>query len=526
MPRQPEVTSMINVFIALYLFILYELVIIPLILDWSIYGVVLSVAMIVLLIMCIPKKDRLPKTTAGIIFLLSVEAIYNIKSYPVYKLIPGIMIIFFVLIFVGKKLGKTKIRSIFMLFLVALILNASFDLSQARFWPEFTVRWESPDLYQRYATVDYFPIKLADVDNDGVKEIITQENLAEAKKEQLDIIENGKKFQILQPESNNFAIYKWNGPTFKKMPPGSYNMDILTASLPADYMGFPFYETPIEVNSFNGISQQMLPLMNRTQLSEEIMNFGRFPFAILSLDQIALDTRLKNQDILGHPLQSPAIATGDFIPGPPKEQAIIEDNLKVLETAPKPKTIATISVYQVPEIGISEILAGDVDNDSTDELLLTSETSRILKVTKDGKWQVLWSSPEALTDKTRFQHFRFEDFASLGNSQVPEIIALAKSNVRDNPTRYMTGYTYKNGALQQNWRVFSGLINLRAGDVDGDKQNELLGYMYRSQKIFVLKKHNLPLTQLLYGITAGLVLWGFALQFKSRKTAKAGEKNV
>ncbi|PKM42458.1 MAG: hypothetical protein CVV03_09870 [Firmicutes bacterium HGW-Firmicutes-8] len=503
--------------LALYLFLFYELVLVPAILDWSVLGVGLAFALVGLLIWSLPAGKRLSTAILGIIFLLAMKAMDSIREYPMLKQGVGLLFIFFVLLIVGKLLGHFTFRSYLVIFLAAIILNASFDPAQVPFWTGFKVKWESPLLYKKLASVDYFPVKLADVDGDNIKEIITQENLPEARKELVMAAKN-KKYQILEPENNHFAVYKWDGASFKELPPTRYSIDKLAASLPVDYLGYPFYESSLQVNSTEGIEQKMTPLLDKAHLVERAVNFGSFPFEMLSLAQQSLETGIRNQAALGQSqLQSSAAAIGDIIPGPPLEKAAIDDSLKIREMDSGREVVGAVYSEQVPYIGTSEVLVGDVDNDRADEILLTAETSRILKLTRDLKWQTLWASPEIINDKTRFQHFRFEDFAPLGSDTTPQIIALAKSNVRENPTRYMTGYEYKNGTLQQKWRVFAGLINLRAGDVDGDGQNELVGYMYRQQRVFVLEKHNLPVAQLLYAITGGLILFGFGWQLKLKK---------
>ncbi len=509
-----------SILLALYLFVFYELLIIPAVLDWSTFGVGLTLLLTGLLIWCIPAEKRLSTAVMALTFLLSMKAMDNIRDFPLLNKVIGTVFIFFVLLLVGWLLGRFSISRYLVIFLVALILNATIEMSQVRFWTEFGVKWVSPVLYKKLGSVDYFPITLADVDGDGTKEIITQQNLELAAREQRDIAENGITASVLEPESNRFAVYKWDGETFRETPSGRYNLDRLVASLPVDYLGYPLYETALKKN--NRLEQQLTPLLDRAQLVEKTVRFGSLPFELLKLNQKSLAGRIKTQPAPARPAQSTAEAMGDLIPGPPAELVTIDNSLKVWDSAAKKQVLGTLSRENIPDIGTAEVLTGDVDYDQTDELLLTAETSRILKLSKEGKWETLWASPEVLGEKARFQKFRFEDFAALGSDPTPHIIALSKSNVRENPTRYMTGYIYNNGTLHQKWRVFSGLINLRAGDVDGDGQNELAGYMYRRQQIFVLEKHNLPVVQGLYVITGALIIAGFWVQWKQKRKGLNG----
>jgi len=269
------------------------------------------------------------------------------------------------------------------------------------------------------------------------------------------------------------------------------------------------------VNTTTGIEEKMDPVLDKAEIIEQSMNFGKFPFKFLSLSQNSLADAIKNRSLLEQPVNSAELAGGLLVPGEGRKKIIIDEKLKVIQPTDQ-KVIAELGRSQVPDIGTSEVLTGDVNNDKIDELILTAETSQILQLTQDYKWEVLWSNPEPRNFKDRFNKMRFEDFALLGSDKSPQLIALSKSNVRDNPTRYMTGYVYNDGTLKQKWRVFSGLINLRAGDIDGDGQNELLGYMYRAHRIYVLEKHNVPVVGILYGITGALILLGFSLRWRKK----------
>lgn len=506
--------------LAIYLFLLYELLLVPAILDWSAFGVILAAVLIVLLIWCIPAEKRVSTTVLGTSFLLAMKALDNIRNYSLFKHIFGILFIFLILLFVGRLLGRFTFRRYLAVFLMALILNAALDLTEVRFWTEFLVKWESPLLYKKLATVDYFPTVLADIDGDNTKEIITLENRAEAEQEEQQIISDGPKYSILEPERSRYAVYKWDGRTFIKLSPDRYSLARLRAVLPTDYLGFPYYTTLLQTKD-REIEQEIAPIFDRSQLVDQAVRFGSFPFAVLAMDLKSLASRL---DTAANPARGTALAEGDLFRGPPTEKITINDELKVWSGD---RAAVILTSNQVPDIGTAEVLTGDVDNDQTDELLLTAERSRILEVTGDNGWRTLWACPEKPNDKVRFAGFRFEDFASLGQDKTPHLIALSKSNVRNNPTRYMTGYIYKDGTLVQNWRVFSGLINLKAGDVDGDGQNELVGYMYRQQRIYVLEKHGFPVVPVLYILTAGIILSGFIRQWR-RRNAKlsGGEQNA
>lgn len=529
--------------LALYLFALYELMIIPAILDWSFYGILLTLAIAGLLVHALPPNNRRTYAVLGVAFLMNVKALSNLTTLSWYGQTAGSIIIFFVLFTVSRVAGRVSLRRFLTMFLVALIISLNVNPAEVPLWTEYSIKWNSPVLYRQNDTVDYFPLQTADVNNDGKAEIITQGNFAAVRKEQNENTDLTTPF--LQPEDNNYMVFAWNGQTFNELKPGQYSVDRLAAALQPDYINFPYYSAAFRSNA-NGPKQALTPLLTREELVEQTMRFGEAPFVILGLDLKSTADRLagwpptpvssvdlekpfklraiiKGTELTGTfagrnfsiPTEATAIlGAGRLLPGKTAQLVVLGEKLQVfsIEPAGSVRLINEISPAEVPDISTAEAILADINADGTVEVLLNTEYAKILKLTEDGRWQVLWAS----TDNS----FRFEGFAPLGQEDKPHIIALAKSNVRNNSTRYMTGYDFTPAGLKQRWRVFSGLINLRAADVDGDKNNELIGDLYKKHLVLVLKKHPLPVVPVLYGLTAMLILGGFACQLRQVKKAK------
>ncbi|MFZ5640777.1 MAG: hypothetical protein ACOY4Q_08800 [Bacillota bacterium] len=534
-------------FFALYLFVLYELLVIPAILDWSVYGIVLSLVIAGLLVRSLPADHRRNLTVLGLAFLLSIKALGNITELPWFRQAGGTLVIFILLFVICRLLGKVSLRRFLTVFLVALAINSTVNLAEVPLWTEFSVKWRSPVLYREKGTVDYFPLQAADVNNDGKAEVITQGNLEAVRKEREEIIDEKEENRFLQREDNEYLVFAWNGKTFTRLGRQDYSMDRLVNSLQPDYINFPYYGIEWAVSP-RGMEQKLAPLIAREELVEKTMRFGEAPFVALALNLRNLELRLAGPAPLNFPSISmekpfklkasimdsklagtyagsdfsvPTDATailgaGRMLSGASAQIAVLGEKLQVFDIQPdgKTKLLNEITPAEIPDIGTAEALLADVNSDGTDELLLNTERAKILKLGKDGRWQVLWAS--------RDESFRFEGFAPLGKDGKPQIIALAKSNVRKNLTRYMTGYEFTTAGLEQRWRVFSGLINLQAADVDGDKQNELAGYLYKKHLVLVLEKHRLPVVPALYGLTAGLIIYGFVCQTRQGRNIKGG----
>jgi hypothetical protein len=160
------------------------------------------------------------------------------------------------------------------------------------------------------------------------------------------------------------------------------------------------------------------------------------------------------------------------------------------------------------ELATGEFIPADIDHDKVDELLVAGRPSYILKPKPDGTWDILWASAE------RDKSFRFSNFVAIGNDEKPEIVAKAKSWVSTTDARYLSGYDYTPEGLKQNWRIYLPLINVQIGDIDGDKQNEIVAGMENTHRILVFKEHNIPVFTLTIILFAGLLGYGVVRRFR------------
>ncbi|KNZ68264.1 hypothetical protein Tfer_3190 [Thermincola ferriacetica] len=550
-PAQILLDICITVLFALYVFFFYQLLIIPAVLDWSVYGIALSVLLVFLLAWSLPATVRTKWLVLAAVFLLGVKSLNNLQDNSLSWQITGGAIIFLILLVTGYIAGRFHLRQFVTAFLIAVMLTYTVDLTQIPFWSEFSVKWKSPLLYPKQTSVDYFPVQVADIDRDGLAEIITQGNPRKAR----DYITHHTRppKEPLEGEENQVLVYKWSNEGFQLMAPGSYDPEPVLSALKPDYISLPYYKMKWEKKAGGQLQQKLTPQLNVTGLMDLALNFGMAPFSSLQLSLESVASRdssikqlYKNMDMHVQPTatmldyksrmpvdrqeaknlfidgynfsgefagqefrgttKGTGIMAGGTMAGNKKVAILLGKSLEVLAlTGPQAGSLlGELTGEDVEDVSTAEILTADVNNDNIDEIMLNTEYAKLLQLKPDGQWKVIWSS--------RDDSFRFEDFNTLGSGKKPEIIALSKSLVRNNPTRYITGYELTPGGLKTRWRVFTGLINLQAADVDGDKENELIGYLYKNHRLFVLEKHNIPVTQILYGITGLLIACGIYLR--------------
>lgn len=466
------IPKILLIFILFYLLALYELVITPAVLEWSSLGVLLSIAVFGLLIFSLPAGKRIYYMALSIAFLMVNQALGNLQQSALLLTAAGYMLIFVVIYVVGRQLGKVALGTFTIVFVTAVLANLIFHPAEYPLWSEFAVKWQSPALYPK-GLVDYFPVQVADVNDKAGAEILVQGNLERTEKSKTDQTTAGQELPLSGAEETIYYVFTWNGKTFARLPQSEYSVPKVAASVQHDFPNFPYYGAGFE-NSAAGVKQVLEPLFTPESLLQGAIEFGHAPF----------NTLVQDLENIGH----------------------FERNWQSFTRSVKINR--GTAGGQQPVLGSTDIVKGDVDGNGKEDLMINTEYAKLLTYGPQGEPQVLWASPD--------ESFRFEAFAPVGENKQPYIIARAKSQVRQNNARYITGYEYTSGGLVQKWRVFADLTGLTPGDVDGDGENELVGYLPNRHVVFVMEKHGLPVVAVLYVITAGLILFGFYRKFIDR----------
>lgn len=104
---------------------------------------------------------------------------------------------------------------------------------------------------------------------------------------------------------------------------------------------------------------------------------------------------------------------------------------------------------------------------------------------------------------------------------MPEIITDDPSYIRNSPVRYFTSYTYRDGQLVRNWRVFkTNLVNVNAVQFTPGGPQYIVASNYGTGELFVLKRHRwpvVPAASVLLGIT---IISGWWLRLKAGRRAR------
>ncbi|MFI8710913.1 hypothetical protein [Brevibacillus brevis] len=540
MRRNPILEMISWALYAIALFLIYHLLVKPAFLDLTWIALLIFLPLLAFCYFVVHPSDRRQVLVFTIGFLLLDRALTRVDVKTTAALLIGGAIAVIVIALLVKWYGRLNWRAVGSLVLIALLANVTFNRDTLTALSHFTVTYESDRLYNG-DWVDYFPITLQDVNGDGKMEIITYGNAEELplpeKIEKPETEEEKKamaeKLRHLQAEPVSLYVLTWKDGQMVRMPNDQIpaeTMEIIKEKLPTDYPGFPYYTMK---------DGQLVPNVQRQPYAEGMMQIGTAPYRAFMLDmenianQLAdnagsidvrqtlgskyTDLHIKDGMLTGNydgkpfggTTKATKLMTTMMLPEGREGIVVMGEHLSVLSVEPDGTLTESYTLTRKQaELATGEFIPADIDNDKVDELLVAGKPSYILKPKADGTWEILWASGDH--DKS----FRFSNFATIGNNAKPEIVAKAKSWVSTTDTRYLSGYDYTPEGLKQNWRIYMPLINVQIGDIDGDKENEIVANMYNTHRILVFKQHNIPVFGLTIALFVGLLGYGVVRRFR------------
>ncbi|MFD2370000.1 hypothetical protein ACFSO0_08480 [Brevibacillus sp. GCM10020057] len=533
MRRNPVLTTLGWALYAIALLLIYHLLVKPAFLDLTWIALLVFLPLLAFCYYVVHPDERRTVLAFTVGVLLLDRALTRVDVKTTAALLIGGAVAVIVVALLAKWYGRLNWKAVGSLVVVALLANVTFNRDNLAALSHFTVQYESDRLYNGQ-WVDYFPMTLYDVDNDGKQEIITYGNADElplpeaTKKPETEEEKKALADKLLHLQSEPVSLYvlTWKDGKLVRMPNNQITpetMALLKEQLPTDYPGFPYYTMK---------DGKLVPNVQRQPYAEGMLQVGTAPYRAFMLDmenianQLAenggsmdvrhqLGSKYKDLHIKdgmltgtydGKPFsgatKATKLLTTMVLPDGKEGLLIMGEHLSVIEVQDD-GTIreAYTLTRKEAELATAEFIPADIDHDKSDELLIAGKPSYILKPKPDGTWDILWASAEG--DNS----FRFSNFAAVGNGQ-PEIIAKAKSWVSTTDSRYLSGYEYTPDGLKENWRIYLPLINVQVGDVDGDKQNEIVATIYNTHRVLVFKKHDIPVLPLTIALFVGLLGYG------------------
>ncbi|RIV29402.1 hypothetical protein D2Q93_00745 [Alicyclobacillaceae bacterium I2511] len=141
----------------------------------------------------------------------------------------------------------------------------------------------------------------------------------------------------------------------------------------------------------------------------------------------------------------------------------------------------------------NDLFIGEINNSGRNVIFINGAPSYILGVSANHSWQMLYQAPNA--------YLRFDATVRFTGDLLPEIITEDPSYLRSSPIRYFTSYTYINGNLMRNWRIFkTNVVNVHTVQFSPQKAPELVLSIYGSDDFVVLHRQQWPVVPVSVGL--------------------------
>lgn len=517
--------------LGVFLILFHQLCLIPGLLDYSVYGFVLLLTGGGLLVYLLPAGGRREILTFLLATPYAYEAFNALRHWILPAQAAGVLIIVAVIAVTARLYARLDRRRLAAFALAALLVFALAPGEQIRVLNNFFLLEESPNMYGG-EVFTYFPLRVEDFSGDGDLQVLSWGNREEklaardaAEEEAPDIPDEP---HVLAPETVYPYVFTWES-GLTRTPVSDLDAstgDAAEDALTAHYPAFPYYAAQP--------TGELEPLLSPFQLTEGALHFAGAPAMAYDLVRASAEARMKEgtvdsahfpeagfRDIRlsgdemqcvrdGEELTYPTRATEIVAPiqlGDQTGLVLLGSSLQIVvpeegEDETGFRMTHELTADDFSDVGLVDPLVADVTGDGGDELLLSSNhtPSRILRPGEDGALELLWMADPA--DET----FRFEDVVDGSNGR-PEIIAQRPSLIRDDPSRFLTGYTFADGQLHTEWRSMFNMVDVHSRDLTGDGGREIIGLRYGAHRFWVLRQHGFPLTVVLWVGAALLAAW-------------------
>lgn len=511
---------------AVFLAALYQVVAIPLALDFSLLGLALIFTAGALGYLSVPKPHRkrfallsmlILIVSYGVNFIYSDHLIWRFLEFP---------LMFLVLAYLAKLYGNIRFTATLTVVIALGLAQVFVPLTDAAFLSNLNVvkktkTLDEHPLYPLYplGNVEGTLYSVGDLRRDledeelGYRDSISDKDLLE--KDPLLLLERRRH------ELDNMHVLKFDPQTGYAKEPVRYD-DVRNGQepLPFDplgYTGLPFSVSDWEEDREGNLRQEIKPVDDPSAMIHNLLEPLTLPVTMTErADRAFEESRrnyldLQNQDITrwetSHTPYETYIGRGRLLPNAGEQPVYQANNELRIYDAKAGRRGEPIAVLQgtFEEPITPDLLLADINADGQDELLLNTVPAKILRLQADGNWQTLWTSGE--------ESFRFE-FVEPRDGAKPLIAANSPSLVRDQPARYLTGFTWlEEGAeLVREWRVFEE--NLVRPFVL--QESTWVTQIYNNHIFYVLRPMTVPVETILAAAYLALLLAGYGYQLTQR----------
>lgn len=512
----------------------------PLVLDLAIFGVAAVLIIVVLWMTSIPRAYRKAWIVFTLFCLLIGDGFSELSSRPILSgVLLGIVMIVGLTV-LARLFVRVPVRRFVGTALLLVVANIALPVNEwaylTHFWVAYhtTLGLKSSDMNAPPLTVIQKPSGTAVVSLNNVKESDKQlQKIAQTTGDTSDSLENllrnyGHRYAFVELVQKNGHFHLTSMPVADL---GAID------PLQFDNSFFPFMRA-FWSQEGNQIVQYMAPSQSPRTLTAIINQAANSP---ANLNALGVDSQRQEmadwQRLLGNdgipqtsqlsvqngrlvgvyqgihlsvPVDGQSVvATGSFT-APHAHEALIT-GANILQVVSLDRQTVVTTYHGSPQHALpNDMVVGPVDKSGQEDIFVNASPAFILQANAAGKWTTLYNAPN--------DSLRFEAAVQFQSNESPEIITNDPSFVRNSSVNYLTSYTYQNGDLVRNWRVYeSNSVNIRPVQFSAGGPTYLVTGTNMSGKIFVLKRHQIPVLPITAALLGIFIIAGWAMRLRRER---------
>ncbi len=524
----------------------------PLVEDYSILGVISLFVILGIWLISIPPKWRKKWITFTLFAIMLGTGYSSLSYYPTGHRVVLTIVISVLLIVLAAWVGKVRILSLVFGALVLIAGNWWLPFSDWTFLSHFSVAYYGK-LGLNPADMPSLPVVPVPTSN-GKNVLITLSLMPETTQDvQTSVAAAGSTpnslHDVIQSFDHRYEVMEitYQNGKFVRVPAKPSDIARLN---PIDLVStfFPMEEARWSVE--NGkVIQYTVPTITAQQYAQISNDAANYPSNALAMAEQVQEANMRNWDELlaklgitpthqlsvangilhgtwnGHDIHvavnsTALVATGSFT-SPNAQQALLEgaNRLQIVDLNSGSGKLVSTYVGSATSPVSSDIRVGAIDNSGREAIFVNDAPAFILQASAHGPWKTLYTAPPNSS-------LRFEGSAVWGSDKTPEIITDDPSLLRPTPTRFLTSYTYRDGQLYRNWRVYhTNVVNVYPVRFQPNGKMYLAFTIYNQGKFFILSRQFIPVVPITASLLGLSVLIGFILRMRMGGQKRAESKS-
>jgi hypothetical protein len=495
----------------------------PLVIDLAVLGVTLVLLIVVLWLTSIPQRHVRGWITFTVFALLLAQGIAGLTQNSSHRPLVWSIVLAAVLIGLTCWFGKIPLLRVLIPSMVLALANFVVPIQDWPFLPHFTVSFDDqiPLDANAFPTM---PLMKSTTSSGGA--IVTMQNMG---RQSGSFLHQPFSYMEIFGESGRIRVK----PATPEVLAHLNVNDVIGTSSPFFTIDWSVHDGHLEARMKSTLSSHDYALMTSTFVSAPTIITSMWGTTLATeaaqwhnaLHQLGTTTVQPAFVILGGHLRGTyhnrkvdvpvtathVVAQGSFTKAGAHEILLEGVNiLQVISLDNHPRVISTYHVNPFNPIS-GNMVIGPIDATNRDVIYVNGAGARILEVGPSGGWHQIYQAPNP--------NLRFLAAVKFPGERTPEILTDDSSYMRRSSTTvFLTSYTYREGQLIRNWRIYRTDITSATNERFTSTGATQLVVALGQRHIAVLRRHEwpvVPFTASMFGLTIA-TCWFFRLRERRR----------